>query len=180
MGVKMLLMLIGKSGTGKTSIINNLNRFKYAPSYTTRPPRKNDDKIYIEHNEFCRILDEFIEYTEYNNYWYGRKKADILLAKNENLIVDIEPIGLYKYTEFCNLHNIPYITIYLKCDESERLKRIKNDKIRISRIDNYFEDAEWFKFYDIILDTSKFTINEITQIIQCIIVINKKQNLQVI
>lgn len=168
----MLVILVGKSGVGKTSIIKRLQckcKFIYPPSYTTRPRRQiNDDKIRITYTEFNECVDEFIEYVYYNGNYYGRKKEDILQAKEIDLIIDLEPKGLSTYINFCKHNSIPYHTIYLHCDECIRITNIQEDngnESRIYRNDEYFDTYFNINCYDIIINTHRFTIEQITQLI---------------
>ena len=162
----MLFILVGKSGVGKSTIIQKLQMlgFQFPPSYTTRPKRPNDDKICISEQEFETLIPEFVEYTEYNGYKYGRKKSDILKAKDIDIIIDLEPKGIYTYIEFCQEHQIPYIVIYFKCLDQWRLQNVSNDISRLQRNDDYFD--KYLHAYDLIIDVSRIPLNKIIEIIQ--------------
>lgn len=167
----MLIILTGKSGTGKTTIIKELQKhgFIYPPSYTTRPKRLNDDKICIPYNEFVKHLNDFIEYVQYNGHYYGRKKEDLLQAKHANLVVDLEPKGLQTYIDFCKKNDIDYYAIYLYCNDEKRLENIRKDntdidKNRLQRDDSYFD---WYiANYDMVINVQRLGVEKIVGVIQ--------------
>jgi len=112
------------------------------------------------------MLPEFIEYTVYNGYKYGRRQSDILKAKHTNMVIDLEPHGLSTYIEFCQEHDIDYITVYLKCtDDQIRLRRVIQDKdrSRIYRDDNYFD--QFLFAYDIVIDVTRIPLEKIVNMI---------------
>ena len=167
----MLLILVGKSGVGKTQIMYELTKhgFSIPPSYTTRPPRPNDDKIYLTEEEFDHLRQEheFVDCVKYSGYKYGRKKSDILKAKEVNLIIDLEPSGLSKYIDFCNKYQIPYYIVYLKCPEEWWIQRIQDDEIRRQRNDRYFD--YYLNTYDIIIDVYRIPIDKTVKIIKTLV-----------
>lgn len=167
----MLLILVGKSGVGKTQIMYELTKhgFSIPPSYTTRPPRPNDDKIHLTDEEFDRLKQEheFVDYVKYGGYKYGRKKSDILKAKETNLVIDLEPSGLSKYIDFCSKYQIPYYIVYLKCPEEWRIQRIQNDNIRRQRDDKYFD--YYLDTYDLIIDVYRISTDKIISIIKTLV-----------
>ena len=72
-----LLLFVGKSGSGKTTIANLLD-FPQLQSYTTRPKRYKNETghTFISNEEFDK-LENIIAYTEYNNYRYCATKQQI-------------------------------------------------------------------------------------------------------
>ena len=85
--------LVGESGSGKTTIADMLAE-KYnlsvLKSYTTRPPRVNDDShIFVSIEEFNK-LENKIAYTEFNGNYYCAT-ADQL--DNSDIYV-IDPDGI--------------------------------------------------------------------------------------
>ena len=165
----MLLILVGKSGVGKTQIMYELTKhgFIIPTGHTTRPPRPNDDKIHLTEEEFNRLIPELVDYTEYGGYKYGRKKSDILKAKETNLVIDLEPSGLSKYIDFCNKCQIPYFIVYLKCPEEWRIQRIQDDETRRQRNDNYFDYH--LGIYDLIIDVYRIPIDKTIKIIKTLV-----------
>lgn len=70
-----LYLFVGKSASGKTTVANFLEKkhgFKQVNSYTTRPPRHDDEvgHIFVDDTEFDN-LGELVAYTEYNGFRYG-------------------------------------------------------------------------------------------------------------
>lgn len=76
--MKPIVLLAGKSGTGKTTLAEELEiqlGLKAIPSYTTRPKRSPDEKghTYITENEFDK-LENILAYAETNDYRYAVTK----------------------------------------------------------------------------------------------------------
>ena len=114
----LLLCLIGKSGSGKSTIAERLNRrFGYvqAKSYTTRPVRVDDGNdinthTFITREQIADFQDDIVAYNEYNNnaYFVTRK----MLEGCNLYVVDKEGlIQLYK-----NYHGKDILAIYIDCD----------------------------------------------------------------
>lgn len=70
-----LYLFVGKSASGKTTVVNFLEKkhgIKQVNSYTTRKPRYEGEigHVFVSDEEFDN-LDELVAYTEYNGYRYG-------------------------------------------------------------------------------------------------------------
>ena len=70
-----LYLFVGKSASGKTTVANFLEKkhgLKQVSSYTTRPPRYDDEigHIFLNDEQFDN-LGELVAYTEYNGFRYG-------------------------------------------------------------------------------------------------------------
>ena len=122
----LLLCLIGKSGSGKSTIAERLNRrFGYvqAKSYTTRPVRVDDGNdinthTFITREQIADFQDDIVAYNEYNNnaYFVTRK----MLEGCNLYVVDKEGlIQLYK-----NYHDKDILAIYIDCDSSIASRRM--------------------------------------------------------
>lgn len=70
---KPLFLFVGRSASGKTTIANMLEREGYTQisSYTTRPPRSENEKghIFITDEEY-EALEDIMAFTLYNGYKY--------------------------------------------------------------------------------------------------------------
>ena len=123
-----LIILVGVSGVGKTTIMKNLieifkDKLNFYPTYTTREKRNNEkneiDYFFINKDEFQKLKDEnfFIETINYNNNFYGTS---------------------YKFLE--NLNNgFNYIVILDLNGALEWKKKYKNTKIILIDCKNEFE-----------------------------------------
>lgn len=106
-----LIVVSGPSGCGKGTVIQEfLKNHKDAwlsISCTSRDPRPgdvpNESYFFISREEFEEKIknDEFLEYAEYNNNYYGTPKEHIeeRLAKGIDVILEIEVQGALKVKE---------------------------------------------------------------------------------
>ena len=140
----MNIVLLGKIGSGKTTICNNLTenfRYDKIVTTTTRPIRKNEengiDYFFVEDKEFDKMLEnnELILTTNISGYKYGLNKR--LLVNAENKIIIVDPNGL---KELNNILNFKFISIYVMCESYKRyircLDRGDNKKDILTRMDN--------------------------------------------
>ena len=75
-----ILLLVGKSGTGKTTIANRLVKkygFKQVLSYTTRPPRYRQETghLFVNDENFKKL--DLVAYTLFNGYHYGATQQQV-------------------------------------------------------------------------------------------------------
>lgn len=96
---KNLYLLVGPSGSGKSSIAELLTQSGYRQmrSYTTRPPRfeGEDGYRFISEDEFSALEDKIITGTKYHGYHYGAT-AELM---DEADIYILEPSGAYAVLE---------------------------------------------------------------------------------
>ena len=77
------IVLVGRAASGKDHMRKELESkgYKYAVSYTTRPPRDGEvdgkDYFFLSEEKFKEMIanDEFYEYVTFNNWYYGTTKA---------------------------------------------------------------------------------------------------------
>lgn len=176
---KPLLLLVGKSASGKTTIANFLEKehgYKQVQSYTTRPPRYEGETghIFISDEEFDK-LGKLAAYTLYNGHKYGTTFDQI----DECDIYVIDPDGvktLLKNYKTDRKIFILYFDVGVHTRISRMLERGDHDNKIISRL---LEDekSDWIKTlrkiesrYEgtnvemFVLDASKSTSDVIDQI----------------
>ena len=108
----MLVLICGKSGTGKTAVSKLLQdkyHWRRITTCTTRPKRQNETNEYIlmDNDVFDIFMkkDQFVEVTEYNATYglarYGTLKWIIEDAVTSNLpyVLVVDPAGLKHYKE---------------------------------------------------------------------------------
>ena len=140
-----MIELIGKNGSGKTFIANELGKRGYEKvvGYTTRPMRENEiDKVdynFITKDEFEYMLDsnQFIDYKVRNGYYYGINRDDItntsiITSGNSKIIENVNGLHVYK--------------IYLDA----KLKRRYERMVKRNSKDNLFDriHSENFSFLE--------------------------------
>lgn len=150
----MKLILVGKAAAGKDHLKTRLSKggFVSGVSHTTRPPRDKEthgeDYHFVTENKFKEMVvnGDFIEYMEFNGWYYGQTKtdfdkADVMIMSKDGL--DMLP---KKYREQC-------MVIYLDPPRLTRVERLEhrndmNDSI-MRRMNTDDEQFKNFKDYDI-------------------------------
>ena len=125
----MIIVLLGASGSGKSTIENELaihHGFKKIISYTTRKPRENEengkDYFFIDNGTFEEVLSRklFAEYDEYSqNRLYGTLKSDYV--NGEDKVVVLTPNGLRQIKKNCPNEDI--FTVLVEASLGTRVKR---------------------------------------------------------
>lgn len=122
----MLIVLVGKSASGKTTLekyISDNFRYEKIVSHTTRAIRGDEvdgvDYYYVSEDEFdkMRLNDELVEHATFNNWSYGISKKEI--EDKKDAVVVVNPAGLRRLRKF----NIPMSVFYVVCDDKTRYKR---------------------------------------------------------
>lgn len=124
----MIIVLLGASGSGKSTIENELathHGFEKIISYTTRQPRNgemNGREYYFTNNEtFNEMLkdDLFAEYDEYSQQrLYGSLKSDYV---GGNKVAVLTPNGLRQIKKNCP--NSEIYSVLIKANLGTRIKR---------------------------------------------------------
>ena len=91
---KGIYLIVGKSGSGKTSIVEALEKeygFKSVQSYTTRPKRSENETghIFVTESEMPP-KEKMVAYTKFNGYHYWATSEQV---DNADLYV-IDPAGI--------------------------------------------------------------------------------------
>lgn len=124
----MIIVLLGASGSGKSTIENELathHGFEKIISYTTRQPRNGEingkEYYFTENNTFAAMINTGVlaEYDEYSQgRLYGTLKADY---QNDNKVVVLTPNGLRQLKQNCSNDNI--FTVLVNSSLGTRVKR---------------------------------------------------------
>ncbi|MCD8204741.1 MAG: guanylate kinase [Coprobacillus sp.] len=132
-----MIVLAGASASGKTEVAKQLADFfniKKVVTTTTREKRNGErdgvDYHFVDKDTFLKMLydDKFIEYTEFNDNYYGSTKDGINLKTS----VVIDPEGLKSYMA---LKDPSIITFYLMSTEEVRFERmmLRGDNVEDAR-----------------------------------------------
>lgn len=134
----MLVILIGPSGVGKTTIMNELKyryKWKVVPTFHTRKKRLGEtEKISIEQEEFDKLvkLDFFFSIQDVFNYCYGQPLFYIEQAFKSETEYWIFDITIKKINDFIGTRaKIFYILpsfseqLHLQLIESKREYKIQ-------------------------------------------------------
>ena len=126
-----MIILIGESGSGKTTILNELEKrgFKKAINHTTRPKRKTDDELneykFLSKEEFNKMWDEgkLLQRAEFNNEFYGISrdslKPDVARISITDSVKDIK-----NRIEELKIRDVDIKTFYIYVPEEERINRM--------------------------------------------------------
>jgi guanylate kinase len=139
-----LILLVGESGTGKTSLANYLHdqyHLRVLPSYTTRPRRSDskNDHTYVSDEEYQKLTNIVAENC-YNGYMYcaTEEQCDYY----DIYVVDVTGLKMIKE----QYHNKKIFAVYLDTPENTRVQRMKyrgdSDELILSRLKN---DRKEFK-----------------------------------
>ncbi|ARC72599.1 MULTISPECIES: AAA family ATPase [Bacillus] len=124
--MKKTLCLVGKSGTGKTTIANKLKEhgFSSIDSFTTRPRRFENEggHIFVSPKEFDALRGDLVAYTMFDGYEYGATKQQF--EKNDVYIID--PAGIYELIENVGRENL--IIVYITALDGIRYERMKKQR----------------------------------------------------
>lgn len=123
---KIVFLVIGRSGCGKDTLVNYMCQkygLKKLKSYTTRPPRQNeeDTHIFISPEEVQKYQDDIIAYTKIGEFEYFATKSQL---KDVNFYI-IDPKGVRHLENIPNLkEEFSFIKLFIYLPEKERKKRI--------------------------------------------------------
>ena len=124
----MIVVLLGASGSGKSTVENILSKnygYEKIVSYTTRPQRIGEtngkDYHFITNEQFQESLRKglFAEYDEYSQErFYGTLKSDY---KKGNKVVVLTPNGLRQLKKSCRHEDI--YSVLIDSNLGTRIKR---------------------------------------------------------
>ena len=121
-----MIVLVGESASGKSSIEKNLvdnYGYKKIVSYTTRQPRQGEvdgiDYHYISENQFIKLQNEgyFAEVGEYNGWHYGTAKNDCISDK-------VAVVTQHGLRQLAKIPNLDIHAFYINVPRRDRLIKI--------------------------------------------------------
>jgi guanylate kinase len=132
-----LVTITAPTCAGKNYLLDGLDRelgFVKLIGTTTRGPRlgeiEGSDYYFITEQQSKQMeLDrEFAELVTYNGIRYGVTHAEMesKLSTGKPVVVILEPLGLFKYREYCNERRIKLFSIFVHTPEGVRLDRLAN------------------------------------------------------
>ena len=171
-----MIVLVGKSGTGKDTIKKELMKreYKSVVTYTTRPPREGEiDGVayhFISSDDFLRKLASgfFAEFTSYNvstgdTWYYGTAKGDLTGDK----VIIVNPSGLKALYGLSELNAVVFL---IETGDVIRMQRliergddVEEIKRRIVTDDKDFLDVH--KFVDTVIVNDEESIEDIADVI---------------
>jgi guanylate kinase len=148
MKAKNFILIVGNSGSGKTTVVEELEKrygLKPIQSYTTRQPRYKGETghIFVQHKDMPPH-SEMVGYTLYNyqHYWATKQQVE------DNDLYVIDPAGIQYFREHYD-GDKPYLVIqiwapeeickqrmFARGDSEDAVKaRLAYDKIAFANID---------------------------------------------
>lgn len=155
------IILVGRAASGKDYIRKKLEDrgFKYAVSYTTRPPRAGEvdgkDYIFISEEVAQKMIqnDEFYEYVEFNGWLYGTSREQF---ETDDVFI-MTPTGLSHIDEVSRKQSF---VIFIDIAEDVRRQRMLARDMPGDSVERRLEadrlDFENFSNYDIRITNHDF------------------------
>jgi guanylate kinase len=155
------IIIVGRAASGKDHIRKKFEAqgFKYAVSYTTRPPREGEvdgvDYIFISPAEAQEMIknDDFYEYVEFNGWLYGTSIRQF----DEDDVFIMTPTGLAHVDEDSRKKSF---VIFIDIDEEIRRERMASRHMPGDSVDRRIEadrkDFENFTNYNIRITNPDF------------------------
>ena len=151
----MIVVLVGKTASGKTTVANELckhHEYKRIITYTTRPMRENEvqdvDYHFISDEQFNKMVEnnEFTEYKRYNTAHGVWSYGSIITLEQEYsddcYVIILTPQGLRDLSKKVSR----YIAFYLDVGFESQLERLKKrgdeEQQIIKRLKNDAKDFE--------------------------------------
>ncbi|RLA08778.1 MAG: guanylate kinase [Gammaproteobacteria bacterium] len=164
-----LFIITAPSGVGKTSLIRELMQqdvlsINLAISHTTRPARDGErdgvEYYFIDELSFKKMINDndFVEYAEVFNNFYGTSKQEIAnkLSENQNIILEIDwqgaKIARKVFKDAISIFILPpsigTIEKRLNIRATDNLDIIKN-RLKQSKIElSHYDEADYLIIND--------------------------------
>ncbi|MBM4277915.1 MAG: guanylate kinase [Deltaproteobacteria bacterium] len=160
-GRGLIFIISAPSGTGKTTLVRRVMEelpcLRFSVSYTTRPPRANEqegvDYHFIPPDVFMEMIekDQFWEWAEVLGHYYGTARVDLKALETEgvDLILDIDTQGAKKAKEKLD----HAILIFLLPPSIDALKErlmgrgldsLERIQFRLAHAKSDIEEAHWY------------------------------------
>ena len=149
--VHTLMLIVGKTGSGKSSLINKLCEqmgFRQLISQTTRLRRNENDSdhIFVSIEDYLQAKDkkEIIAETEIAGHIYYATKKQLY----ESDFYTVDPRGQEMLLS-SDLPNIKFVTVYISCPDKireERAVQKRGDDRNIYRARNLSERSQFRQF----------------------------------
>lgn len=172
-----MIILIGESGSGKTTILNELVKrgFQKAINHTTRKKRdkeeQNDEYLFVTKEEFEQMWTDgkLLQRAEFNGEHYGISvnslKDNVVCIQIPDSVTDVK-----KRAKEFGMQNMKIITFYVHVPAEERTRRMlaRGDSIELIQkrleIDNKkFKNAKDVADYVIENKVLENALNEILE-----------------
>lgn len=179
---KKLFVISGSSGVGKGTVIGGFLKrnpdFKLSISYTTRKEREGEvdgvNYFFVTRDDFEQSIkdNEFLEWAEFSENYYGTKRAFVekCLNENRNLILEIETQGALNIKKQMPEAVLIFIAppSYQDLEYRLRKRHTESEEAIAKRLDFVKLEIENSQYYDyrIVNDQIDQTIVELEHIIK--------------
>lgn len=148
---KKVILVCGRTGSGKSSIINKVCKelgLKQVISYTTRPRRDNEragssGHYFIQPMEVAKYTDDMAAWTEINGYEYFATKFEL----GSSDIYTIDPHGIMDLKNRCN-DEFDFVTIYIRTPKALAMSRCKDRGDEAEFTKRYEAENQQFTNYE--------------------------------
>lgn len=170
---KKRLILVGKAASGKDHARRTCEQWlgmKYAVSYTTRPPRDEEqdgiDYNFLSDEEFKQMItdDKWYEYVVFNGWYYGTSKEQMEMPGQ---VFIMTPKGLSHVTPADRQESL---VIYFEIDEDIRRNRMYERKGNADSVERRIHadnlDFADYTNYDVKITDPYFKIGDLAEIVR--------------
>lgn len=129
--MEKVIVFIGGSGSGKTTIITEMVRkypdqFKKVITYTSRTPRNDEidgvDYKFRPGEYFIKNTDIVLKKKTLEGFYYGTKRSD-LFSNFHNLLLTLRPTGIKTLINLVGCQNI--VVVHLSISNKLKIERMR-------------------------------------------------------